>query len=103
MLFSTITILYSYYIYKRFSIKKLGVIIFRLSIFLTAYLVLQISIVYGGINEIIGFSWGSTILYYIYDVVFAFVIYYITIILALFFRCPHLLKELREYLNNISS
>ena len=38
-----------------------------------------------------------------YDAVFALVIYYIAIILALFFRCPNLLKELIKYLNKISS
>jgi hypothetical protein len=103
ILFSPIMILYSYYIYKRFSIKRLGIIIFKLFIFLTVYLALQISIVYGFINETIGFSWGSKIMNSMYDVIFAFVIYYMAIILALFFRCPHLLKELREHLNRISS
>jgi len=103
ILFSFLAILYSYYIYKRFSIKRLGIIIFKLFIFLTVYLALQISIVYGFINETIGFSWGSKIMNSMYDVIFAFVIYYMAIILALFFRCPHLLKELREHLNRISS
>ncbi|MFP3289688.1 MAG: hypothetical protein RXN31_00515 [Candidatus Nanopusillus acidilobi] len=103
MLFSPIMMLYSYYIYKRFSIKRLGIIIFKLFIFLTVYLALQISIVYGIIDWAIGFSWGSKILNSMYDVVFAFVIYYMAIILALFFRCPHLLKELREHLNRIYS
>jgi len=103
MLFLLIMILYSYYIYKRFIIKRLGFVIFKLFIFLTAYLVLQISIVYGFINEIVGFSWGLEILNIIYHAVFAFVIYYMAIILALFFRCPHLLKELGEHLNKISN
>jgi ABC-type multidrug transport system fused ATPase/permease subunit len=96
-------IFYSYYIYKRFSIKGLGIIIFKLFIFLTVYLALQILILYGIIDWKTGFSWGSIILYYMYDAVFAFVIYYMAIILALFFRCPNLLKELREHLNRIYS
>ncbi len=103
MLFLPIMILYSYYIYKRFRIKRLGIVILKLFIFLTLYLALQISIVYGFINEMIGFSLGLKILNFMYDVVFAFVIYYMAIILAVFFRCPHLLKELREHLNKISS
>jgi len=103
ILFLPIMILYSYYIYKRFIIKRLGIIIFKLFIFLTVYLALQISIVYGIMDWVIGFSWGSKILNSMYDVVFAFVIYYIAIILAIFFRCPHILKELREHLNKISS
>jgi ABC-type multidrug transport system fused ATPase/permease subunit len=103
IIFLPIMILYSYYIHKRFSIKRLGILIFKLFIFLTAYLALQISIVYGFINEMVGFSLGLKILNFMYDVVFTFVIYYMGIILALFFRCPHLLKELIKYLNKVSS
>ena len=51
----------------------------------------------------IGFSWGSKILNSIYDVVLSFVIYYMAIILAVFFRCLHILKELRKHLNRIYS
>jgi len=103
VIFSFLAILYSYSVYKRFSIKRLGILIFKLFIFLTAYLALQISIVYGFINEMIGFSCGLKILNFMYDAVFTFVIYYMGLILALFFRCPYLLKELIKYLNKISS
>ncbi|MFP3166825.1 MAG: hypothetical protein RXQ68_00115 [Candidatus Nanopusillus sp.] len=100
---SLIMTFYLYYIYKRFSIKKVGRVILEFFIFLTVYLALQILILYGIIGWATGFSWISKILYYIYDVVFVFVIIYMAIILALFFRCPHLLKELRKHLNKIYS
>jgi len=103
MIFSPIIALYLYYIYKRFSIKKVRNVVLKFFAFLTVYLDLQILISYGIINWGTGFSWVSKILYYMYDAVFTLVIIYMVIILALFFRCLHLLRELREHLNNIYS